>query len=93
MARTKGEDFDCPVCGESVPAGSKSCPECGACEKSGWSDDTYLDGISLPDEGDELDKEFVEEEFGSGRRPRGNYRIWWWVALILLAALLWTFFR
>ena len=88
MPRTKAKDFDCPVCGESVPAGSKSCPECGACEKSGWSEETYLDGISLPDS-EEFDYEgFVEEELGSGRKPRGTGKFWWWIALVLLIAMI-----
>ena len=39
--------FECPVCGESVPRNAKACPECGACEKSGWSADAAYD--ELPD--------------------------------------------
>ena len=89
MPRQKEPDFDCPVCGETVPGGSKSCPECGACEKSGWSDaDQY--GTSLPDAPEDFDYErFVEEEFGSGAKPKGIGKMWWWVALVLLVAMLW----
>jgi hypothetical protein len=42
--------FTCPICGEDVPRRAKSCPGCGACEKSGWSENRYLDGVHLPGE-------------------------------------------
>jgi hypothetical protein len=42
--------FTCPVCGADVPRRAKACPECGACEKSGWSEERYLDGVDLPEE-------------------------------------------
>lgn len=84
MARRKQppKDFDCPVCGAEVPGGSKSCPECGACEKSGWSGD---DGS---DDGSDFDYDrFVAEEFGGGA-PKTNRQRWWAiVALILFLAL------
>jgi len=83
MARQKPpqENFDCPVCGAEVPAGSKSCPECGACEKSGWSGDDGLDD-------DEFDYDrFVAEEFGKGAPKKGAQRWWAVVALILFLAL------
>ena len=90
MSRQRKPDFECPVCGENVPGGSKSCPECGACEKSGWSDNTHSDGISEPDLPDEFDYDrFVEEEFGGGAKPKGIGKVWWWVALVLLVVMLW----
>jgi hypothetical protein len=67
--------FSCPVCGADVPRKALSCPECGACEKSGWSEDRYLDGLNLP--GEELPP-----------RPSGLPRVWWWAAVIVLAAFL-----
>ena len=69
--------FSCPVCGADLPRKAKACPECGACEKSGWSDDQYLDGIDLPDD--------------PGERPppsRGASRHWQIVAAIVLLAFL-----
>ena len=42
--------FPCPHCGEPVPAKALACPHCGSDEQTGWSDDTYLDGVDLPDE-------------------------------------------
>jgi hypothetical protein len=80
------DDFDCPVCGAEVPAGSKSCPECGACEKSGWRVNTHEDGLGLPDEEFDYDK-LVAEEFGHGAPKKGALRWWSIVALVLFLAL------
>lgn len=41
---------DCPNCGEEVPAGAMACPHCGADARTGWSEETYLDGVDLPGE-------------------------------------------
>ncbi len=48
----KDDDFVCPNCGAELPGSAKFCPECGSDEKTGWSEDTYLDGVSLPGEDD-----------------------------------------
>ena len=79
------ETFPCPVCGEEVPAGARACPECGACEKSGWGDDSAADGLDLPDEEFDYDQ-FVAEEFGSGSRKTPVQRLWWLVAVLVLIA-------
>lgn len=50
MARRRAS-FDCPVCGERVPAGAVACRECGSDESTGWSEDTLYDGLDLPDPG------------------------------------------
>ena len=69
--------FTCQVCGADVPRKAKSCPECGACEKSGWSEDQYLDGLELP----EVPSERLTPAKG------GNRQVWWQiVAVILLVA-------
>ena len=88
----KREPFTCPVCDEEVPANAKACPECGACEKSGWSETTRNDGLDLPDEEFEYD-EFVAEEFGSGSRKTRIPSHWWWAAVILLVAFAWMILR
>lgn len=46
---TSGPDV-CPCCGAGVPNRALACPECGADEQTGWSDDSYLDGLDLPDD-------------------------------------------
>jgi hypothetical protein len=62
--------FQCPVCGEDVPAKAKSCPHCGACEKSGWGD-TSADGLDLPEDDFDYEK-FTGEEFGTERKVKGK---------------------
>lgn len=80
-----GLSFSCPVCGGLVPRKAKACPECGACEKSGWSEDRYYDGLDLPDEDDR------------GRAPRvghsGRERFMWIVTVVVLIAFLWLMLR
>ena len=88
MARSKQppKDFECPACGADVPGGSKSCPECGACEKSGWSGNLGEDALGLDDDEFDYDK-FVAEEFGSGAPKRGTQKLWAIVALVLFIAI------
>lgn len=83
----------CPNCGADVPPKAKACPECGACEATGWSEDANASGLDLPDESFDYD-EYVRREF-SGRKefvPRGIRVFWWSVAVLLLIGLLaWLF--
>lgn len=80
----------CPVCGSVLPRNAQVCPECGADEQTGWSEQARYDGLDLPEE--EFDYgDFVRREFGGGRRlapPRGVRWGWWLVAVLVLAALL-----
>lgn len=79
----------CPNCGAEVPPKARACPECGADEQTGWSEKAAAQRLGLPD--DEFDhKEFVQEEFGQGKRntPRPQIGWFWWVvAVVLLLAL------
>jgi hypothetical protein len=74
----------CPNCDAEVPRNAKSCPECGADENTGWSESAYASKLGLPDDGFDHD-EFVKEEFGDERRPRGISWLWWITALLLIA--------
>jgi predicted nucleic acid-binding Zn ribbon protein len=72
---------ECPVCGADVPRDARACPECGADERTGWDEEaTRYDGLDLP-----------ESAFGddpSARpRPRHAARLWWAVAALLAALL------
>lgn len=78
----------CPNCGAEVPPDAKSCPECGSCEQTGWSDEASQADLGLPE--DEFDyDEFVKKEFGPANpRPRGISWFWWVIGLLALAAIL-----
>ena len=78
--------FPCPICGKTVPAKASSCPNCGACDKTGWNEQkTAYDGIDLPDEDFDYDK-FTAEEFGTPKKAKGPALIWKITAVILLVA-------
>ena len=84
----------CPECGAEVPRNARACPVCGADEQTGWSERAQSQRLGLPD--DEFDyDEFVKEEFGGGARrqirPRGISWLWWIVAVLLLAAFVFSF--
>jgi len=81
------DQFSCPVCGESVSPNASGCRGCGAVKEDGkWIEPDTYDGVGLDD--DEFDyDDFVEREFGAGRRAKtGKERFWWMVALITLLA-------
>ncbi len=78
----------CPQCGADLSPGAKACPECGSCEKTGWSEEATASRLGIPD--DNFDYEdFTRREFGgeSETIPRGIAPLWWAVAvgLIILA--------
>jgi hypothetical protein len=79
--------FECPVCGEDVPAKAKACPHCGACEKSGWNEDARgADGLDLP--GDDFDYEkFAREEFGSPTKLQAKQLFWKIIAVVILVLI------
>lgn len=81
----------CPVCGVLVPEDALACPECGADERTGWSDEARAQSLGLPDEGFDYD-EFVAREFGGRVSKRRHGRFWWWVAIGALVVFLWTVF-
>lgn len=63
-----GEGY-CPNCDSEVPEGALACPECGACEETGWSERARYDAIGVDYDEGEIDyDEFVKEEFGSEAR-------------------------
>ncbi|MEM8494267.1 MAG: zinc-ribbon domain-containing protein [Planctomycetota bacterium] len=53
MPRPAADTFECPNCGEDVPASAAACPACGSDEETGWSEDTDYDGLDLPNWNDE----------------------------------------
>ena len=83
---------NCPNCGEDLAPNARVCPECGADEKTGWSDRAYSDRLGLPDDEFNYDK-FVEEEFGENKEPRRVHPIWWLTAILLLGLFLFFLLR
>jgi hypothetical protein len=83
-----------------VPSRARACPECGADEKTGWSEDAHAQRLGLPDENFDYDG-FVKEEFGESEqarparqvRPRGVSLIWWLVAIGLVLLMVWPLLR
>ena len=80
MGRVTKTTFVCPNCGGDVPTKAKACPHCGSDENTGWSEDTYLDGIGLYDDSDY--EAFIHREFGRPARPMN-----WKQVLIIGAAV------
>jgi len=85
----------CPCCGAAVPRQARACPECGADEQTGWSDEARYDGLDLPAEDFHYD-DFVKREFGGVQQspiPLGIRWYWWLVAALLVAVILglWVF--
>lgn len=79
-------DFECPQCGAEVSPNAAGCREC----EGRWETSEIYDGLDLPD--DEFDyNEFVENEFGGGRKT-GKELFWWIVALITLLAFIFLVF-
>lgn len=82
---------DCPVCGEFVPRGARSCRECGSDEKTGWSEAAAYDHLDLPEEA-------FDDDDTPRKKPAGIFDspLWRWVALgvilvtVFLMALGWN---
>ena len=82
----------CPNCGEIVPPKAKACPECGACEETGWSDEGRADALGLPSEEFDYD-DYVKREF-EGENPKRKFgAVWIITAIVLLALFAWAFLR
>jgi len=84
-AKKNAKTVCCPHCGGEIASDAVSCRHCGSDSRTGWSGQTYLDGIDLPD--DESYDEMVEREFGGGSAPRRRITVSWKavVGFILLA--------
>ena len=84
----------CPCCGAEVPPNAKACPECGADEHTGWSEEADAERLGLPDE-DFNYEEFVRREFSRGKSPKplGIHWFWWLVGILLVVAFVWGLLR
>jgi hypothetical protein len=87
------QDEICPNCGADVPATAKACPECGACEQTGWSEEAYVSRLELPESSFDY-QEYLRDEFGEEkRRPPGLNWLWWSVAVLLAIFMVFWVFR
>ena len=83
----------CPNCGAAVPRDAKACPECGADEQTGWSETAYASSLGLPDEDFDHD-EFVKNELAPAPvKPQGIAWFWWFVAIVMVAGMIWFLIR
>lgn len=79
----------CPNCGELVPEGARACPECGADEETGWSDNGRADALGIPHD-EEFDyNEYVRREMEGLEPKRKNTGLWTVTAIVLLVVFGW----
>lgn len=83
----------CPNCGAEIPRRARACPECGADERTGWSESAGAENLDLPSEPFDY-ADFVSREFGSrSPKPRGIHWFWWLTAVVVLAAMVFFLVR
>ena len=85
--------FTCPNCGADVAATARACSECGADEKTGWSDTTIYDGTGIEDPA-EFDYADWQRSEGLAPPQRSHRQTIFWVAAVLMLGLVvWIIFR
>ena len=80
MPLKKKDTIPCPYCGEMIERDAKSCSFCGSDEQTGWSDQTYLDGI-------DIDESFDYEQQLSEDFPKSNSKSVWWKSKSLIIGI------
>lgn len=83
-----GDWVACPHCGERIARKAASCKYCGSDDRTGWSEDTYMDGIDLPEEGGYEDG-LEEEGFRKPAPAPGRMAIGLVSAALILIFALW----
>ena len=87
---------ECANCGAALPRSAKSCPECGADERTGWreTEATRYDGLDLPDSAFDDDSASDRPRSRQHRRAvNGLPWYWWCIGVVLLFALALAFLR
>lgn len=59
-------DETCPNCGADIPQNAIACPECGACEETGWNETANNQSLGIDEESFDYD-EFVKNEFSGSQ--------------------------
>ena len=82
----------CSYCYKEMPKWSTACPHCGSDLETGWSENTYMDGVDTVGGSGYMDDEdyddYVRRDFGQDESsgPR------WWIvvaALAVVVGMLW----
>ncbi|MCH2200331.1 MAG: zinc ribbon domain-containing protein [Fuerstiella sp.] len=86
--------FDCPHCGEELPAGTNRCRHCGASDECGWQEfggelavGGYAEDDVFDDDGFDYDA-FVDREFGNGEGSATERTKEFWVRLVILTVVI-----
>ncbi len=79
MRAERAAPAECANCGSDIPPGARSCPYCGADERTGWREVDPADGLDLPGDGDESP--------GDPRSVNGLAWYWWATGVALLTGL------
>lgn len=79
---------ECANCGATIPRDARSCPECGADERTGWRETDVYDGLDLPESAFEDDRTVPSR---APHRVNGIAWYWWWVAVLLLGGIVFSF--
>jgi hypothetical protein len=75
---------ECANCGATIPRNARSCPECGADERTGWRETSIYDDLDLPESAwDDQD----ESKLAPTPRVNGVPWYWWCVGAVLLVLL------
>jgi len=86
-AKERSAPDECANCGASIPRDARSCPECGADERTGWRETSLYDNLDLPEEA--WQEEGSAQTPPARQAPRINGVAWyWWCAGALLIVLL-----
>lgn len=81
---------ECANCGASIPRGAKSCPECGADERTGWRETDPYDDLDLP-ESAFADEATDDRSKKPTRQVNGIAWYWWLIGLVLVLVFLRVF--
>lgn len=77
----KSPPSECAVCGAAIPRHARSCPACGADERTGWRETSIYDGLDLPED------DATTASGASRRRVNGIAWYWWCIGIALIAIL------
>jgi hypothetical protein len=78
----------CPHCGGRIKRDAAACRHCGSDDRTGWSDDTYMDGIDVPEPGD-YEEGLEAEGFTGPAKPPGRLLIAAVSVVLVLLFALW----